>query len=369
MSVNRSKEIFKVSYVGIGTNFALVALKALAGFMANSTTVILDAVNNLSDALSSAITIIGTKLASRDADREHPYGHGRIEYLTATVIALIVMAAGLTSMREAILKIITPAEVKYSIFSLIVITVGIITKFFLGKYFVTKGETLASQSLTASGTDAWGDAVISTATLISAMINMTLGVNLEGWLGAVISIFIFKAGLEVLTEAIDNIIGVRVDTELSTGIKAKLCSYDEVIGAYDFVVNNYGPDLNLGSVHIELSDTMTIREFDALTRRIVPDIYKEFGVYLTIGVYAANTSDEISMKIKEAVRRETDSDPRILQMHGFYADPVTKLVSFDVIIDFREKNAAEVIKALKEHLTAEFPDHSFNINLDLDFSD
>ena len=366
MSAGRSGEIVRVSLTGIVANLLLSAGKAAAGLAAHSTTVVLDAVNNLSDALSSSITIIGTRIAGREADREHPYGHGRVEYITSSVIALIVMAAGLTSLREAVTKIISPAEVKYTAVSLTVIAAGILGKLFLGRYFLRRGRELASTSLSASGTDALGDAVISSATFVSAAVNMLLGINIEGWLGSVISVFIFRAGLEILTEALDNIIGVRIDSELSKGIKAKLCSYEGVLGAYDLVYNSYGPDRSLGSVHIELCDTMTVRELDELTRRIIPAVYKEFGVLLTIGVYASNTYDETARKIKEAVRLETEARPQVIQMHGFYADTEKKEASFDIIVDFDEPEPERIAESIRNSLSAQFPDYTFNIVIDLD---
>ena len=369
MSSDRTRAIVRISLAGIVTNLFLSGIKAAAGIAAHSTTVVLDAVNNLSDALSSAITIIGTRIAGKGADREHPYGHGRVEYITSSVIALIVMIAGLTSLKEAVGKIISPVEVDHGAVSLIVIITGIFVKLILGRYFIRKGRELASSSLAASGTDAWGDAVISAATLVSAVINIVFGIYIEGWLGAVISVYIFRTGLEILSEAIDNIIGVRADRELSEIIKAKLCTYEGVLGAYDLVFNSYGPGHSIGSVHIELADTMTVRELDALTRKIVPEIYKEYGVLLTVGVYAANTFDESSRKIKEAVRLETEAHQEIIQMHGFYIDHNSRQVYFDIIIDFSEKDPARLVESLKSSLSGKYPDYGFNITIDHDISD
>ena len=367
--MDRTKEIVKVSYKGIIVNVILVAFKAAVGLAANSIAVILDAVNNLSDALSSVITILGTKLAGKAADKKHPYGYGRIEYVTSAVVAMIVLIAGITSLKESVEKIFHPEETDYTAVSLIIIAAAVAVKFLLGRYFSRKGKELNSGSLSASGTDATFDSVISLATLIAAAINLFFHLNLEGYLGAVISVFILKAGIEILLDTMNNIIGVRIDEELSRKVKEKIGSYPEVYGAYDLVLHSYGPEENMGSVHIEVDDSMSAREIDALTRRIVPDVYTAYGVLLTIGVYATNTADEQSRAIKEAVRRKMGDYLQILQMHGFYVNREAKAVSFDLIFDFKEQKKLEIMESFREDLRKQFPDYTFYINLDRDFSD
>ena len=367
--MNRTKEIIKVSFKGIAVNVLLVIFKSIVGFAAGSIAVILDAVNNLSDVLSSVITIIGRKLAGRGPDREHPYGHGRIEYITSLVIAVIVLGAGVASMREAILKIITPNDAKFTVVSLIIIISGIVAKFFLGRYFSAKGKELRSASLSASGKDASFDAVISSATLVSAVIIMTVGVNIEGWLAAAISLFIIKAGLEIINETLDNIIGVRIDKELSAGIKQKINSFPRVHGSHDLILHNYGPSEMLGSVHIEVDDDLTAAQIDELSRSLTAEIYKEYSVYLTIGIYATNTSDEVSSRIRQRLTELVESEPMIIEMHGFYVDKLRSVVTFDLIYSYDEKDPKAACEKLKAKLSEEFPEFSFCPNLDRDFSD
>ena len=368
MTNDRTKEIIKVSWVGIGANLLLAAFKAAVGLLAHSISVVLDAVNNLSDAVSSVITIIGTKLAGKAADRKHPYGHGRIEYITASVIAVIVLLAGITSLRESVDKILHPEEANYTAVTLTVLIAGIAAKLLLGTFFKKKGKALHSDSLNASGADALMDAVISLATLVGAILNLLLGWKLEGILGAVISLFIIKAGIDILRETGSQIIGVRAESELTDSITAQLNAYPEVYGAYDLILHSYGPDEAFGSVHIELDDDLTVRDLDTLTRRIVAQIYQEFGVILTVGVYAANTSDETAQQIREAAKQLVAAYPNILQMHGFYLDHEQKAVSFDLIFDFKEKAPKTALEEIRQKLSEQFPDYRFHINLDRDFS-
>ena len=367
--MDRNKEIIKVSIKGIATNVVLVIFKAMVGFLANSTAIILDAVNNLSDALSSIITIIGTKLAGKNPDKDHPYGHGRVEYLTASVVAIIVIIAGLTSLKESIEKIIEPVVTNYTWITLTIVSAGIITKLVLGRYFKKKGLELDSSSLTASGTDALGDAIISLATLIAALITILFKINIDGWLGAIISLFILKAGIDIIRKTIKTIIGSRADKETTDKIKEIICSFPEVHGAYDLILHDYGPTEMYGSVHIEVDDNMTVHELDTLSRLITVKVYQELHIILTIGVYATNTFDTLSNEIKDTVKELIKNYPLIMQMHGFYVKRDSNVVSMDFIFDFKEKNVLHICNEIKEKLKQAYPDFTFYINVDRDFSD
>ncbi|MBR4200519.1 MAG: cation transporter [Oscillospiraceae bacterium] len=366
---SRTGEIIRVSIRGIAVNLLLVVFKAVIGLAANSIAIVLDAVNNLSDAISSVITIVGTKLAGKAADQEHPYGHGRVEYISATLIAVLVLLAGLASMKESVVKLLRPEETNYTAVSLLVISGALITKILLGRYYKKKGAALHSDSLSASGTDALFDAVISFATLISAIISMTLGWNLEGILGIIISLFIMKAGYDILSDTVSRIIGIREDDALTKQIRECISENPNVQGAYDLILHNYGPEKYFGSVHIEVDDSMTAREIDALSRSIVPEIYQKFGVILTIGIYATNTHSEDALEIRRAVQTAAQKYRTILQVHGFYIDEAARAVSFDIMLDYEIRDPAEITGALNDDLQAQYPDYSFHINIDRDFSE
>lgn len=367
MQTSREKKIIKTSVIGIVVNVMLVGFKMAVGLLANSIAIILDAINNLSDALSSLITIIGTKLASKAPDKKHPFGHGRIEYITSIIISVIVLLAGLTSIKESIEKIINPEATNYSIYSIIVISAAIITKFIIGKYVKGVGVKLNSQSLIASGSDAFFDAVLSFATLVGAVINMIWGLQLEGILGVAISIIIIKAGVEMLGESLSSIIGRRADSETTDKIKELIGAYDEVNGVYDLTLHNYGPTKVIGTVHVEVDDNMTAREIHDLTRKITEDIFVEFNIILTVGIYASNSSAE-NEKFKELINAEIKKHPEVIQMHGLYIDEKRKLISFDIIVEFKhdaQKIRGKIIEALKKEL----PGYEIYIILDTDFSE
>ena len=367
--MERNKTIIKTSIQGIIVNVILVIFKAVVGVIVNSIAIILDAVNNLSDAISSIITIIGTKLAGKKPDKEHPYGHGRIEYFASLIIAIIVLAAGVTSGKESIEKIIHPVKADYTIASLIIIIVAVIVKFFLGRHVKNVGEKIDSQSLIASGTDAFMDAVLSFSTLVAAIISLIWGISLEGYLGFVISVIIVKSSYEIMKETLNSIIGARADSELTQKLREKVNAFEEVQGVYDITLHNYGPSQIMGSLHIQVDDNMTAKEIHKLTRKIQMQIYEELGTVLTIGIYAANNSDEKYVKIKNDLAKIIQEHKEILQMHGFYVDEENKTISFDLIIDFKAESKEnlkdEVVRQIKE----KYPEYNYYVILDTDFSD
>lgn len=370
MKTNREQIIVRTSIISIISNIILAVFKAFVGLLSNSIAIISDAVNNLSDALSSIITIIGTKLAGREADKEHPYGHGRIEYMTSLVVAAIVLYAGATALIESSKKIINPQTPDYSMITLIILVAGILVKFILGIYVKKTGKKVNSDSLVASGSDAFNDALLSIAVLVSAIIYIIFNVKLEAYVSSILSIMIIKSGIELVKEAVDNILGTRVESNLSIKIKEEIMQQKDVQGAFDLILNNYGPDKYLGSVHIELPDYLTVVDVDKISRNISKIIMEKYGVILhTIGVYSVNTKDENIIKVRDKITNIVFAHSGILQMHGFYLDEIEKVISFDIIIDFKVKNREELYKHVFNEVQENFKDYKLHITLDVDISD
>ena len=366
---DRDRIIVRTSVIGILANVFLAAFKAAAGIMSNSIAILLDAVNNLSDALSSVITIVGTKLASKAPDKKHPLGYGRIEYLSAMIVSAIVLYAGITSAVESVRKIIHPVKAEYTMVSLIIIVVAVLVKLILGSYVKKKGKDAKSGALTASGADAQFDAVLSLSVLLAALLYIATGVSLEAWVGAVISAVIIKAGVEMMIDTLNDILGKRADPETTVRIKRLLSEEPEVRGAYDLFLNNYGPDKNYGSVHLELPDTMTVEEVDVLTRRVQEKIYAETGVILTgVGVYSYNTGDNEAAGIRNRVMETVLSHDWALQLHGFFVDMENKEMRFDVVMSF-EIDRQEGVETLTEEIRKLYPDFHVSIVSDVDISD
>ena len=367
--MNREKVIVRTSITGILTNVFLATFKLVVGLIANSIAVILDGVNNYTDALSSVITIIGTKLAGRKPDRKHPLGHGRIEYLSSMIVSAIVLYAGLTSLVESVKKIIHPEEADYSALALVILAVAIVVKLVLGRYVKKQGEKVHSGALIASGSDASFDAILSASVLASAIVFLIWGISLEAYVGVIISIVIIKAGIEMMIETLNDIIGQRGDAEMSKQIKRLVNEEPEVRGAYDLNLFNYGPDKYYGSVHMELPDTMTVDEVDVLTRKIQLKVYQETGVILTgIGVYSYNTSNDEAAEIRNTVQHTILSHDWALQMHGFYVDTINKTMRFDVVVSF-DIDHKEALGIMTGEVKELYPDYDVQIIPDVDVTD
>ena len=366
---NRGKVIVRTSIVGILANVGLVILKAIVGLFANSIAIIMDAINNLSDALSSTITIIGTKLSQKKPDAKHPYGHGRVEYITSLAIGVIIIVAGVGAIVESIISIIEGRQPTFNVISMVLIAIAVVVKITIGLYFRHVGKKVNSEALKGSGMDALFDAILSFGTLVSIIVSLYFNFNIEGYIGAVIGLFMIKSGIDVLRSSLSSIIGERTSKETSDAIKHLVCENPEVKGAYDLIVNNYGPDRGIGSIHIEVNDDMTAKEIHPLTRKITAQVYKEFGIIMTVGIYATNNSDPIINSIRNDIQQEVLSHENIKQIHGFYCDQESKSISFDVIVDFKDHDAPKLIKEIQEHLSTKYPDYHFYIVEDKDFSD
>ena len=366
LSENREKTIVKTSIIGIITNLLLVGFKAFVGLLSNSIAIILDAVNNLSDAMSSVVTIIGAKLGAKQPDKKHPLGYGRIEYLSSMIVAALVLYAGITSLVESVKKIITPEVADYSLITIIIISVAIAVKLILGSYVKRQGQKVNSGALAASGADALFDAVLSASVLASAVIYLVWGISLEAYVGVVISVFIVKAGIEMMIETVNDILGKREDKETTDRIKSLICEEPEVRGAYDLIMFNYGPDKYYASIHVELPDTMTVENTDKLTRRIQEKVYKETGVILTgIGVYSYNVSNREIVKMQDKVTETVLAHEWALQLHGFYANLDNKTIRFDVVISF-DIDKAQAIAILTKEVQTLYPDYTLQIISDID---
>lgn len=368
--MDRNKVIIRTSFIGIAANLFLAGFKAAVGLLSSSIAIVLDAVNNLSDVLSSVITIIGTKLAGKKPDKKHPFGHGRIEYISALTIAVIVLYAGITSLVESVKKIIHPKTPEYTAAAIIIVAAAVLVKIVLGLYVKKTGQKVNSSALIASGTDALMDSVISFSTLAAAVIFIVTGVSLEAWLGAIISIVIIKSGIGMLKDSLSDIIGQRVDSSISKEVKRTICTFPEVQGAYDLVLHSYGPDHLIGSVHIEVPDTMTVSKLDKLERKITEKVLDEHSIILAgISVYSMNTGNSKASDMYREIRRRVMSHEYVLQIHGFFLDEETKTLKFDIIIDFAAPDAKAIYNDICEEIKALYPDYDVSIVLDLDVSD
>ena len=346
--MDRSQDIIRTSWIGIIANVLLAGFKATIGILASSVAIVMDAVNNLSDALSSVITIVGTKLSQRPADRKHPFGFGRIEYFSAIIIAVIVLSAGITSLIES---------------------VKIVVKLILGQYVKRKGEQLKSDALIASGSDALFDAVITLATLISAGVMLLWGMSLDGILGALISIVIIKAGIEMLASPVNELLGTSISAELTKQIIKEVSDFEGVHGVFDLILHNYGPDVKIGSLHINVYDTMSAHEIHGLTRKITMQMIERHGIIMTVGVYAIATGKNRHAELQTQVMQTLATHKDIVQVHGFYYSEKDQMLSVDVVPDISVHDEAAFVTKLTSEIQPLVPGMQVIIVVDHNYSE
>ena len=362
--MDRNSQIIRTSVIGIIANVLLAAFKAIVGIIANSVAIVMDAVNNLSDALSSVITIVGAKLSQRPADNKHPFGHGRIEYFSAIIIAVIVLSAGITSLIESVKKIFEPVTPTYTTTTLIVIIVAIAVKLILGEYVKRKGKQLKSDALTASGSDALFDAAITLTTLISAGIMLIWNVSLDGILSTLISAVIIKAGIEMLASPVNELLGARVPAELTRQIKEEVSAFEGVHGVFDLILHNYGPEVMIGSLHINVYDTLSAYDIHGLSRKISMQMYEKHGIIMSIGIYAISTGENQRTELQSKVMEKLSAHTEIIQIHGFYCSEKEKMFSVDVVPDMSVHNDAALSASLVSELQPLAPDMRVTVVID-----
>lgn len=369
---SREATIVRTSVLGIGANVLLAAFKAVVGMLTHSIAVTMDAVNNLSDAMSSVITIVGTKLAGKAPDKNHPLGYGRVEYLSATVISIIVLYAGVSSLIESVKGIVSPQTPSYTPTSLVIIAAAVVVKLVLGRHVKATGERVGSDSLVASGADALFDAVLSASTLAAAAVFITTGFAIEAWVGAAISVVIVKSGLDMLRDTLSQILGERADADLAQEVRRIVSADPDANGAYDLVLHSYGPEQLVGSVHTEVADTLRADCIDEMTRRIQHAVYAGTNgrvILAAVGIYSRNTSDDVAMRMRSEVTRMVMAHDGVIQMHGFHVDEKNRLLDFDVILDFALPDRESTYRQIVGEVQATYPDYKVSVTLDVDAAD
>lgn len=366
---NRQDDIVKTGYVGIGTNLLVVAGKAIVGFSSGSMAIMLDAFNNLADALSSIITIVGVKLAGLPADDKHPFGYGRIEYFAAIMVASMILITGGTMLVESVKGIFNPEDMEFSMTGLYIIAATIIVKLWLAIYTRRKGKELTSDALISSGTECMFDCLVSGATLVSSIIFYFSQINIDCWIASVISILIIKTGVEMLMSPINELLGARSSLEMTGAIKKRVKEATGVRGVYDVIIHNYGPEQNIGALHVEVEDTMNASELHHLTRQIQMLVYKEFNIFFTVGFYAHNQEGTEEAETEKHIREYVTQQDGVLNMHGFYISHDDKAISFDIVYSFKVHNPVKIRENVKEWLKKAYADYDINIGLDRNFSE
>ena len=359
----RERKISIVSGIGVAANILLSVIKAIAGVWSGSAALISDSVNNLTDSASSLVTIIGTRMASKKADEEHPFGHKRGEYLTSLVIGIIILATGLQSLFHALEKIYYGTRPEFTMATLGVILISILVKVFLSTYTINIGRKTSSGALI----DARNDIYLSIGTLISALLYMMAHINVDAWMGVLISLFVVRVGVLILRDISNVLLGQRVPDSLAAGIYRKVNSAPFILGSYDLVLNNYGLGQYIGSINVELDKDTTVGEVYPLLHHLQDEIDRIYHVYIVFGFYAVHYDDERSKAVVKVLNEFKKRHSECLNFHGIDIYEKNKCVYADITLQYG-CNRKQLKQEAEDLIEKTLPGYHAHITIDTEFS-
>ncbi len=366
---SRDQIIRKNSILAIVLNTVMAAIKIVIGILSSSVAIISDGINNASDILSSLITIVGNIFAKRKPTHSHPLGFGRIEYISAFIVSFIILFAGFELLTSSVNKIFNPESLSFSPLMIAVIIATIFLKIFLWKINKSAAEKTESEALKASSIDSLVDALSSSVTVLAVLISHFAPVNLDGIAGVIVSLFILVTGGKTILETVSSIVGERPKKETVREIREIISRHPPLHGGYDIQIHNYGPERSAGTCNVEVpSDANAEEVYDAMTDAQT-ELYRELGIYFTLGMYAVNDiNPTVRLMKKEVLKVLKSVSPSVMAMHAFHVHFKESLVHFDVVVDFNLTDISEFRKKATEALENEFPTYRFQYNIDPDYA-
>ncbi|MGC4018515.1 MAG: cation diffusion facilitator family transporter [Muricomes sp.] len=345
------------SVVGIFCNVLLFLVKFLVGMALGSVSVMADAFNNLSDAGSSIISFIGVKMAGKPADADHPFGHGRLEYIAALIVSFLVLEVGFTFLKNSLGKIRSPQELQFHLLPVILLLLSVGVKLWLGAFNKKLGEKINSKVMMAVFADSMGDVITTGATILSLIFFALTGINIDGFVGVGVALVVMWAGVEIAKDTLEPLIGEGVDPELYSRIKQFVEKYDGIEGTHDLIVHNYGPSRSMASIHAEVPNNVDIEVSHEIIDKIERDALKELGIFLVVHMDPVEMRDEEVLRIRRQVTEILGNLDDSCSIHDFRVVEGEKQINliFDVVVPilYDEKKRAE----LQEELEARIHDN------------
>jgi len=325
--------------VGIICNVFLFAGKLIIGLIINSSAVMTDSFNNLSDAASSVISLIGAKLAAKPADKEHPFGHGRYEYIVALIVSFIILEVGISCFKTSLEKIFHPEDLNISLIALIILIVSVFVKIWLSLFNRKLGKKIDSKVLLATARDALGDVFVTSATIVSLLIYRFLGWNVDGYMGCLVAVMVFLAGISVTRDTIEPLLGEAVPEDLYKEICEKVCSYEGIEGTHDLIVHSYGPTRRMASVHAEIKNTLSIETAHEIVDKIEQDVLRDLNIFLVIHMDPIDTDNEAVQSTRKTISDAVKEKDPSASIHDFRMVSGTDQINliFDLVLPYSYK--------------------------------
>ncbi len=334
------------SIVGIICNVLLFLIKYAMGTLSHSISIVSDAFNNLSDCAGCLVTLLGYKMASKPADKNHPFGHGRMEYLTSLIIAALIIFVGIELLKNSVEKIINPVEIRFSFAVLISLVFSIAVKLWMAIFNAELGKKINSSVLTATAKDSKSDVIATSATLIALICSLFTALPVDGVMGLLVSVFILKSGYDIVKDTVDELLGKPADPEIINHIKEYVLKNDKIIGIHDLIIHSYGPGNMIGSCHVEVKSNESFTEVHDIVDSIEREIHNNLNILMTIHMDPIEVNDMLTNKCKKLVNNIIHSIDSSLDLHDFRivsGESHTNLI-FDLVVPFECKYSNEELK-------------------------
>lgn len=362
--VKDNKDVEKVSVrtaygvlasgVGIFCNVFLFLAKLAIGLVLHSVSVTADAFNNLSDAGSSVIGLVGVKMAEKPADEEHPFGHGRMEYISALVVAFLVIEVGFTFFKDSIGKIRNPEMLKFQAVSVVILILSVGVKLWMGMFNRKLGRRIDSQVMLATAADSLGDVITTTATIVSIIFWKITGINIDGFVGLGVSLVVMWAGIGIAKDTLEPLLGEAVSAEEYRNVKHFVEKYDGIVGSHDLIVHNYGPGRSMASIHAEVPNDVPIERSHEVIDRIERDASRELGIFLVIHMDPIETKNELVLKVKRQAEEVVSSLDTRSSIHDFRMVDGEEQINliFDLVVprEYSESQENALMMSILERL-------------------
>ena len=364
---SRDAVVAVTSILGIIINVLIAAVKVAIGVFASSIAILSSGVNNATDALTSVLTLVGTRLSAKRPDARHPFGYGRIEYLTSLVIASLILVSGFEMLISSVELIFEPAEIRISYLMLAIIAVTAVIKYFLGHYMIRTGRKVDSGALVAVGVEGRNDAYVSLVTLLSAGVFLVLGWDIDAYAGVFTSVIILKAGFDVLRETVSELLGKPGQEELAKQLYRELRSEPLVVNAADMMLHNYGPERYSGSVNLEVSHEKTVGEVYQQLHQLQLRIMHEYKVTMVFGIYAVDNDHERIRQLRQDVSAFVLAHEHVKSFHALYIEPGTERIYCDVVVDYDLKDWEGLEVEFKAYLAQRYPHSEVELTVETEF--
>ena len=359
--------IAATSGLGIAVNLFIAAAKVIVGLLASSIAIISEGVNNASDALTSVLTLVGTKLAGRHPDENHPFGYGRIEYLTSLIISVLILVTAVEMLTSSVRLVFRPAPLDISYLSLIIVAVSAVIKFFLGVYTIRMGKKAGSGALEAVGIDCRNDSFISVITILSALVFLLFRVSVDAYVGIFTSLLILRAGIGILKDTVSDLLGRPGEKELAANLYKEIRETEGILNAADMILHNYGPDAYSGSVNVEMDHEKTVGEVYETLHALQLRIMHKYHVTMVFGIYAVDNDHAGVRELRAAIAQFVRTQEHVRSFHAVYLDPVSNALYCDLIVDYKLRDWDTLESDFRAYMQQICPEKELVLTVETEF--